>query len=106
MKHSDINVKSLNIQNPDDNMVVNAFEKGNVARFANHRCGGTHRGYNMTSQFVYRSSHSDKHFYLALVTRECVPAGREMTWDYGYDSEGLKKFLKCLCQTESCPNGV
>ena len=91
---------SIDPTQPKDYMVVNAFHQGNVARFANHRCGT----YNMMSQPVYRASHSDKHFYLALVTRRTVIAGlRSLTWDYGYDDKDLKRF-KCNCQTPTCPN--
>ena len=48
--------------------MVDTLVEGNVARFANHRCGN----YNMISQPVYRNSHSVNFFYNALFTREEV----------------------------------
>ena len=89
-------------EEPNNYMVVNAFHKGNIARFANHRCGD----YNMLKQPVYRRSHSNKHYYLALVTKECVTPKMQLTWDYGYSDKDLKNFLKCCCETEACPNGL
>lgn len=104
IKHNQVNVKSLGLKTYDDEqndyLVVNAFKKGNVARFANHRCGE----YNMISQPVYRNSHSVNFFYNALFTRREITPMWPLTWDYGYDDEGLTNYLKCNCLTEECPN--
>lgn len=63
-------------------LCVDARRYGNVARFINHSCDG-----NLTIQAVFaKSCRNALLYYVGLYANRPIPAGSELTYDYGYSA--------------------
>ncbi|KAI5081457.1 hypothetical protein GOP47_0004640 [Adiantum capillus-veneris] len=88
--------------NPDagkPELIVDASEVGNVARFINHSCSP-----NLLVQKVL-SGHEDVRYpQFKLFAIDNIPPLRELTFDYGYpaDQELGRDQIDCLCGSSDC----
>ena len=79
---------------------IDAFDKGNLGRFLNHRCGDP----NVRLQSVF-TNHQDYRIPVqALFAVKNIAVGEELVWDYSYPRDDLIKYMKCQCGSNSCPN--
>ncbi|KAI1715788.1 SET domain-containing protein [Ditylenchus destructor] len=77
------------------NYMVDAYERGNVGRFVNHSCSS-----NMTAIICVFGIL--KFPRIMFFTLKDIPAGEELTIDYGENWWTAKQDLKCACQAADC----
>jgi len=77
--------------------VVDAFDEGNLGRFLNHQCGDA----NCFLQAVFIENQDPRIPTLALFAAEDIYSGHELTWDYRYSADDIKK-MNCRCGSEKC----
>ena len=75
----------------DEDQVIDATMKGNLARFINHCCGP-----NCTAKVI------DVGGEKKIVIYACrdIEVGEEITYDYKFPIEDVK--IKCLCGSDVC----
>uniref|UniRef100_A0A146LMZ4 Histone-lysine N-methyltransferase eggless n=1 Tax=Lygus hesperus TaxID=30085 RepID=A0A146LMZ4_LYGHE len=77
---------------------IDAKNGGNIGRYFNHACEP-----NMFVQNVFVDTHDLRLPWVAFFTLSDVPAGTELTWDYGYSvGSVVGKRLYCYCLANEC----
>ncbi|KAF6206857.1 hypothetical protein GE061_018093 [Apolygus lucorum] len=78
--------------------VLDAKKAGNIGRFFNHSCSP-----NMLVQNVFVDSHDLRYPWIAYFASQDIPAGSELTWNYGYRINSVPgKVLFCECDSPNC----
>jgi uncharacterized protein len=86
----------------NDDYIIDANRKGNVARWINHSCNPNCEA--LVEENENGNSRKDK---VIIQARRNIKPGEELTYDYGIVLEvphtaRLKKLWKCLCGSPKC----
>lgn len=75
----------------DDDRILDATKKGNLARFINHSCAP-----NCESHIEERASR------IMIHTRQTIGPGEELTYDYKLSQEDADDRVPCCCGAPAC----
>ncbi|KAH9557627.1 hypothetical protein CY35_07G094200 [Sphagnum magellanicum] len=81
----------------NEEIVIDATEKGNIARLINHSCEPS--CYAKILDFQRENGEGDSR--IVLIARKDVAAGSELTYNYRFDEEDSQK-VECFCGAPSC----
>ncbi|MCO5613385.1 hypothetical protein L7F22_067661 [Adiantum nelumboides] len=78
-------------------VIVDSSQIGNVSRFINHSCSP-----NVLVQSVLRDHQDTKRPHLMLFAMDNIPPFKELTRNYGSQSNFDMPGKECLCKSENC----
>uniref|UniRef100_A0A2S2PMK8 Histone-lysine N-methyltransferase eggless n=1 Tax=Schizaphis graminum TaxID=13262 RepID=A0A2S2PMK8_SCHGA len=77
---------------------INAKYNGNIGRYFNHSCNP-----NLFVQNVFVDTHDLRFPWISYFSEQYIPAGTELTWDYGYEIGSIPgKKVACYCDSDKC----
>lgn len=83
----------------DEEYIVDATQKGNIARFMNHSCDPN--AYTRIVTLDGPGGTSEKH--IVIIAKRDLVAGEEITYDYQFAIEKEKQKIPCHCGSTKCP---
>ncbi|XP_050438325.1 histone-lysine N-methyltransferase eggless-like [Adelges cooleyi] len=84
--------------NDESVFILDAKIGGNIGRYFNHSCEP-----NLFIQNVFVDTHDVRFPWVACFALNFIPAGTELTWDYGYAVGSVDgKTLLCNCESKHC----
>ncbi|XP_024371761.1 histone-lysine N-methyltransferase ATX5 [Physcomitrium patens] len=81
----------------NEEIVIDATDKGNIARLINHSCDPS--CYAKILDFQRNDGEGDSR--IVLIARKSIAAGEELTYNYRFDEEDTQK-VPCLCGSSNC----
>ncbi|KAG0580286.1 hypothetical protein KC19_4G162700 [Ceratodon purpureus] len=81
----------------NEEIVIDATDKGNIARLINHSCDPS--CYAKILDFQRENGEGDSR--IVLIARKDITPGEELTYNYRFDEEDTQK-VPCLCGAANC----
>ena len=77
----------------EDDLIIDATKKGNLARFINHSCDP-----NCYTRIIQVANTPR----VVIYSKRYIKAGEELTYDYKFPIEDEKFKIQCLCGSKNC----